>query len=107
MAWTDKGIEGNARTFDRQLRYAIRMPKFINGKPSGKADGMYIRRKDHLMTDHAPNAEIFLSETAAELFIATWRETTNVKVPPDTPLYVVEVETKEVVQRQVRVVSSK
>lgn len=41
------------------IKYAIRMCKFFGGKPSGKADGMYIRVKDHLMTDHPPNAQLF------------------------------------------------
>lgn len=105
--WTDKGVEDNGRAFDSQLRYAIRMPKFIDGKPSGKADGLYIRDNDHLMTDNAQSAKLFLTVNAAELFIDAWRETTGVKAPSGTPLYIVEVETKEVVKRQVRVVNSK
>ena len=89
------------------IKYAIRMPRFMGGKPSGKADGMYIRAKDRLMTDHPPNAQLFDTVTEAEGFIDEWRKTTGVKAPEGTPLYIVEVETREILKRQVRVLGAR
>lgn len=89
------------------IKYAIRMPRFMNSKPSGNADGMYIRVKDHLMTDHPQSAQLFDTVTEAEDFIDSWRKTTGVQSPEGTPLYVVEVETKEILKRQTRVIGAR
>ncbi len=86
------------------IKYAIRLPKFMNGVPSELANGMYIRAKDHLMTDHPPNAQLFDTAWEAEDFIAEWRKSTGVKIPDGTKIFIVEVQTREVLQRQLRVV---
>lgn len=80
------------------IKYAIRMCKFF--------DGLYIRVKDHLMTDHPPNAQLFDTVNEAEDFLIQWRKTTAVQMPPGTELYFVEVETREILKRQLRVLGA-
>lgn len=76
-----------------QSMYALRISRFVNGKPSGKPDGMFVR-KDGLMTDHKANALLFGSEDQAFDYGVKWKATSGVKY--EGRLFVVEATVKPI-----------
>lgn len=73
--------------------YALRISRFINGSPTGKPDGMFIR-KDGKMTDHKPNALLFETEDQAFDYAVNWKKTTAVQY--SGPLFIVEGTVKHI-----------
>jgi hypothetical protein len=87
-----------------EMAFALRTSRVISKNPlvlTNKPDGMFIRKKDHLFTDHKPSAMIFTKAYDAEDFLIDWKkihyEFRNY------PFFLIQVEVEPVVQRQVAV----
>lgn len=85
------------------VTFAIRTSRRVGNpaRPTGKPDGMFIRKKDALFTDHKPSAMSFMTEHDAVDFLANWKilhpEVSNY------PYFLVQVESELIVKKQIKI----
>jgi len=86
--------------------YVLRTQRWLGkDNPSGKPDGMFVRASDGLFTDNKAAAMLFDNGIEAEAYVEQWYKDfpgANKGLTEDgqvIPLFLVEVETKPVVQK--------
>ncbi len=88
--------------------YALRTQRWLGSdNPSGIADGMFVRGNG-LFTESKASAMLFDHQEAATRFARAWFESGTRGLTHDgqtIPLFIVEVETKPVIQRVLGTIS--